>query len=72
MNHIVFADETPHRGSLLKPLRDGLYAGLHLLPDGTIVATSRTSDRRENIGCSIVSVRFKMSEVDGRAARTTE
>ena len=58
--------------SLLKALRDGLYAGLHLLPDGTIVTTSRTSDLREDIGCSIVSVRFKGSEVDGRTARTTK
>lgn len=72
MNHIVFADETRHRVSLLKALRDGLYAGLHLLPDGTIVTTSRTSDLREDIGCSIVSVRFKGSEVDGRTARTTK
>lgn len=53
---------------LLKALKDGLYAGLHFLPDGTIVTTSRASDRREDIGCSIVCVRFKRSEVDGRTA----
>jgi hypothetical protein len=50
--------------SLLKTFKDGFYPGLHLLPDGTIVATTYANYRIEDIGCSIVSVRFKMSEVD--------
>lgn len=54
--------------SLIKTFKDGLYPGLHLLPDGTIVATTYASlTPQENP--SIVSVRFKMSEVDALAAK---
>ncbi len=53
-----------YRVSLLKTFKDGFYPGLHLLPDGTIVATTYANYRKEDVGCSIVSVRFKMSEVD--------
>ena len=56
-----------YRVSLLKTFKDGFYPGLHLLPDGTIVATTYANYRKEDIGCSIVSVRFKMSEVDAMA-----
>jgi hypothetical protein len=57
-----------YRVSLIKTFKDGLYPGLHLLPDGTIVATTYASlTPKENP--SIVSVRFKMSEVDALAAR---
>jgi hypothetical protein len=52
-----------YRVSLLKTFKDGFYPGIHLLPDGTIVATTYANYRREDIGCSIVSVRFTMSEV---------
>jgi hypothetical protein len=53
-----------YRVSLLKTFKDGFYPGLHLLPDGTIVATTYANYRKEDVGCSIVSVRFKISEVD--------
>jgi hypothetical protein len=56
-----------YRVSLLKTFKDGFYPGLHLLPDGTIVATTYANYRKEDVGCSIVSVRFKMSEVDAMA-----
>jgi hypothetical protein len=59
-----------YRVSLLKTFKDGFYPGLHLLPDGTIVATTYANYRKEDIGCSIVSVRFKMDEVDALAAKT--
>lgn len=53
-----------YRISLLKSFKDGFYPGLHLLPDGTIVATTYATYRKDDGGCSIVSVRFKMSEID--------
>jgi hypothetical protein len=57
-----------YRVSLLKTFKDGFYPGLHLLPDGTIVATTYASlTPKENP--SIVSVRFKMSEVDKMAKK---
>lgn len=59
-----------YRVSLIKTFKDGFYPGLHLLPDGTIVATTYASlTAKENP--SIVSVRFKMSEVDALAAKET-
>ena len=57
--------------SLLKTFKDGFYPGLHLLPDGTIVATTYANYRKEDVGCSIVSVRFKISEVAAVAAKAT-
>lgn len=59
-----------YRVSLLKTFKDGFYPGIHLLPDGTIVATTYANYRQEDIGCSIVSIRFKMSEVDAMAAQS--
>jgi hypothetical protein len=53
-----------YRVSLLRTFKDGFYPGIHILPDGTIVATTYTHYRQGDVGCSIVSVRFKMSEVD--------
>ena len=58
-----------YRVSLLKTFKDGFYPGIHLLPDGTIVATTYTTYRRDDGGCSIVSVRFSMAEVDALARR---
>ena len=55
--------------SLLKTLKDGFYPGIHLLPDGTIVATTYANYRAEDVGCSIVSVRFKIAEIDALAAK---
>ena len=53
--------------ALLNNFSDGGYPGIHLLADGTIVATTYASlDPREKP--SIVSVRFKMSEVDAMSA----
>lgn len=60
-----------YRVSLLKTFKDGFYPGIHLLPDGTIVATTYTTYRKDDGGCSIVSVRFKMSEVEAMATKTT-
>jgi hypothetical protein len=60
-----------YRVSLLRTFKDGFYPGLHLLPDGTIVATTYANYRKEDVGCSIVSVRFKISEVDAIAAQAS-
>jgi hypothetical protein len=58
------------RISLLKTFKDGFYPGLHLLPDSTIVTTTYANYRKEDVGTSIVSSRFKMSEVDAMAAQS--
>lgn len=58
-----------YRISLLRTFKDGFYPGLHLLPGGTIVATTYTTYRKDDGGCSIVSVRFKMDEIDAIAAK---
>jgi len=56
-----------YRVSLLRTHKDGFYPGLHLLPDGTLVATTYANYTQEDVGCSIVSVRFKISEIDRMA-----
>jgi hypothetical protein len=56
--------------ALLNNFSDGGYPGIHLLPDGTIVATTYAS-LAPNEKPSIVSIRFKMSEIDGLAAKTS-
>jgi len=58
-----------YRISLLRTFKDGFYPGIHLLPDGTIVATTYTTYCQDDVGCSIVSVRFKMSEIDAMNAK---
>lgn len=58
-----------YRVSLLKTVKDGFYPGIHLLPDGTIVATTYATLREEDVGCSIVSVRFSIDEIDAMAAK---
>jgi len=58
-----------YRVSLLKTWKDGFYPGIHLLPDGTIVATTYANYRAEDVGCSIVSVRLKIDEIDALAAK---
>jgi hypothetical protein len=58
-----------YRVSLLKTFKDGFYPGIHLLPDGTIVATTYTTYARDDGGCSIVSVRFTIAEVDELAGK---
>ena len=50
--------------SLLKTFKDGFYPGIHQLPDGTIVATTYTTAGKDDGGCSIVSVRFTIAEID--------
>ena len=57
------------RVSLLKTFKDGFYPGIHLLSDGTLVATTYANDWKEDIGTSIVSVRFTMSEVEAMAKK---
>ena len=59
-----------YRVKLLHTVSDCGYPGMDLLPDGTIVATTYTSYRQDDGGCSIVSVRFKMAEIDATATRT--
>ena len=61
-----------YRISLLRTFKDGFYPGIHLLPDGTIIATTYTTYRRDDVGCSIVSVRFTMSEIDSIAAQANK
>lgn len=56
-----------HRVSLLRTFKDGFYPGLHQLPDGTIVATTYTTYAPDDGGCSIVSVRFRIDEIDALA-----
>ncbi len=51
---------------LLRTYKDGCYPGIHLLPDGTIVATTYANYRPDE-NPSIVSVRFKINETDARA-----
>ena len=58
-----------YRVSLLRTFKDGFYPGLHQLPDDTIVATTYTTYGKDDGGCSIVSVRFTIDEVDTLAAR---
>jgi hypothetical protein len=61
-----------YRVRLLKTFKDGFYPGIHLLADGTIVATTYANYRKEDIGTSIVSVRFKMSEVDAIMSKSAK
>lgn len=56
------------RVSLLKTFKDGFYPGIHQLADGTIVATTYTTYDKDDGGCSIVSVRFRIEEIDAAAA----
>ena len=58
-----------YRVSLLRTYKDGFYPGIHLLPDGTIVATTYATYQKDDPGCSIVSVRFTIGEIDALAAR---
>jgi hypothetical protein len=56
-----------YRVALLKTVKDGFYPGIHLLPDGTIVATTYATLGKATDGCSIASVRFTIPEVDALA-----
>ncbi len=42
-----------------------------VLPDGTVVATTYANYRQQDVGCSIVSIRFKLSEIDALADAST-
>jgi hypothetical protein len=68
-NDIKHARPGQYRVSLLRTFKDGFYPGLHQLPDGTIIATTYTTYGKDDGGCSIVSVRFKIGEIDALAAR---
>jgi len=59
-----------YRVSLLRTHKDGFYPGIHLLPDSTIVATTYTTAGKDDGGCSIVSVRFTIAEIDEVAQAT--
>lgn len=54
------------RVQLLKCYSDCGYPGLHLLPDGTIVATTYGKVWDDDRKYSVVSVRFKIAEMDAR------
>lgn len=58
-----------YRINLLRTFKDGFYPGLHRLPDGTIIATTYTTLRENDGGCSIVSVRFTAEEIDQHFSR---
>ena len=45
------------------------YAGLELLPDGTFVATTYVKYRKGTEKNSIVSVRFRLDELDEKSGR---
>ncbi len=53
-----------YRVSLLRTHHDGFYPGIHLLPDGTVVATTYATLKQTDGGCSIVSIRFTIEELD--------
>ncbi len=57
-----------YRIGLLPSYGDGCYPGIHLLPDGTIVATTYVTCRQGGEKPSIVSVRFTIDEIDQLAA----
>lgn len=59
-----------YRVRLLRTFHDGFYPGIHLLPDGTIVATTYTTYKANDGGCSIVSVRFKIDEIEALAVQS--
>jgi hypothetical protein len=58
-----------YRVSLLTTFKDGFYPGIHLLTDGTIVATTYATYRETDVGCSIVSIRFTIAELDELAEK---
>jgi len=57
------------RVQLLKCYSDCGYPGLHLLPDGTMVATTYGKVWNDDRKYSVVSVRFKIAEIDKRARK---
>lgn len=57
------------RVSLLRTHEVGIHPGVHQLPDGIIVVTSDTTFLEIDGGCSVVSVRCKIEEIDALAAR---
>lgn len=65
---IVEGREGQYRVKLLHTHRqfDTGYPGIELLPDGTIVATTYVKYRADELH-SVVSVRFSLDEIDGRA-----
>jgi hypothetical protein len=58
-----------YRVKLLHCYSDNGYAGIHLLPDHTIVATTYGKYWNDDRKYSVVSVRFKMAEIDALAAQ---
>ncbi|MFN9913241.1 MAG: hypothetical protein ACK53L_11695 [Pirellulaceae bacterium] len=53
-----------------QPAQKLLDSGLHLRPDVMIISTTYANYRNVDIGTSIVSIRFKMSEADALAAQS--
>lgn len=52
-----------------QPTQNLLDSGLHLRPDVMIISTTYANYRNVDIGTSIVSIRFNMSEVDTMAVQ---
>jgi hypothetical protein len=63
-NDIKQAKPGQYRVSLLKTLKDGFYPVSTFCPMGPLLPPHTPITREEDVGCSIVSVRFKISEVD--------
>ncbi len=57
---------------LLHAYSDCGYPGIHQLPDGTIIATTYGKYWNDARKYSVVSVRFKISEIDARAAKNSK
>jgi hypothetical protein len=58
-----------YRVKLMHSYADCGYAGIHQLADGTVVATTYGKYWDDERKHSIVSVRFKMSEIDALAVQ---
>ena len=69
---IVRGGEGQYRVRLMDNLKDYdcAYPALELLPDGTLVATTY-GHWQENQPPYVVSVRFKLSEIDAKARNQT-
>jgi hypothetical protein len=68
---VVEGREGQYRMKLLHSYADTGYPGIEALPDGTIVATTYAQLKRDELS-SVVSVRFKIDELDRRLCATRQ
>ena len=66
---IIEGREGRYRVKLLHSYADAGYPGIEILPDGTIVATTYAQLKRDELS-SVVSVRFKVGELDRKLPAT--